>query len=107
MQEWQLVPILVRIARGPAETGQPATGTQKAMGVLGSLGMLLAIGLASFAAFYATCFVVCLGGLAVEDLRKDGSQSFDWIFWASIAAGLAVGGLVMVKLTRWFRQRRG
>jgi hypothetical protein len=101
------VPILVRIARGPVETGQPATGTQKVMGVLGSLGMLIAIGLASFAAFYATCFVVCLGGLAIEDLRKDGAGDFNWIFVASVSAGLAVGVFVMVKLIRRFRQRRG
>src|SRR5205823_6137444 len=63
-----LAPILVRVATGPpqADPSKPRTGAQKAMGFFGSLGVLIAIGLASFAAFYGTCFVVCLGGLAVH-----------------------------------------
>src|SRR5262249_44506854 len=78
-----LAPVLVRLAIGPpgqADAGRPRTGAQKVMGALGSLGVLIAIGVASFAAFYATCFVVCLGGLAVEQLSA-GREGVEWIFF--------------------------
>ncbi|MFO0965048.1 MAG: hypothetical protein U0793_05605 [Gemmataceae bacterium] len=65
---------------------------------LGSLGTVVVVGTAAFAAFFATCFVVCLGGLALEDLSR--GRSYEWIFVASVGAGLVPGILVMVFLFR-------
>jgi len=100
-----LAPVLVRASTGPpqAGAGTPPTGTQKTLGFLGSLGVLVGVGLAAVAAFYATCFVVCLGGLAVADLGKSGN--YEWIIVPSVGAGLAVGGWVFVRMFRWWTRK--
>lgn len=72
---------------------------------LSSLGIMVVVGLASFAAFFTTCFVVCLGGLAVGDLRRGGSE--EWIWVASIGAGLVPGLLVAGLLFRKLWPRKG
>jgi hypothetical protein len=72
---------------------------------LSSLGVMALIGLASVAAFYATCFVVCLGGLALNDLNKGRSEG--WILVASVGAGLVPALAVSFLLFRRLWPRRG
>jgi hypothetical protein len=79
-------------------SGLAALGT-----FLSSLGVMAMVGLASAAAFYATCFVVCLGGLALSDKPWGG----DWILVASVGAGLVPGLAVAVLLFRLLWKRKG
>ena len=98
------LPALIRTAviasRGQSSGALGGVGT-----FLSSLGIMVVVGLASFAAFFTTCFVVCLGGLAVNDLHR--GRNYDWIWVASIGAGivpaLLVAGLLFRKL--WPRKR--
>ncbi|MFL5328326.1 MAG: hypothetical protein ACJ8C4_05385 [Gemmataceae bacterium] len=62
-----------------------------------SLGIISIIGLASFAAFYATCFAACLGGLALGGGNRGGESM---LLVASVGAGLVPGLFVAYKLFR-------
>jgi hypothetical protein len=57
------------------------------------VGIVAMVGLASFAAFYATCWVVCLGGASLGG----GSEA---LLTFSIVAGLVPGFLVAFLLFR-------
>ena len=81
-------------------SGLAAVGT-----FLSSLGVVAMVGLASVAAFYATCFVVCLGGLSLGGLQGKGSEN--WVLVASVGAGLVPGLAVAVLLFRLFWKRKG
>lgn len=70
---------------------------------LSSVGVVAIVGLASVVAFYATCFVVCLGGLAVANLKGGGEGL---ILVASVGAGLVPGLIVAVVLFRAFWRRK-
>jgi hypothetical protein len=86
--------------------GAPPSGPAAAVATfLSSLGVIALIGLASVAAFYATCFAVCMGGLMVEDLNH--GKSYGWIMVASVGAGLVPGLWVAVRLCRRFWTRKG
>jgi hypothetical protein len=69
---------------------------------LSSLGVAALVGLASFVAFFATCFVVCLGGLSLGDTR----HAENWILPVSVIAGLVPGLAVAVWLFRYFWARK-
>ena len=101
-------PALIRTIVGLSRRQTPAappTGLAAVGTFLSSLGVVAMVGLASFAAFYATCFVVCLGGLALEDLH--GGRSGEWILVASVGAGLVPGLAVAVLLFRLLWKRKG
>jgi hypothetical protein len=99
-----MLPALIRTvliaSRGQTGGALGGVGT-----FLSSLGIMVVVGLASFAAFFTTCFVVCLGGLAVSDLRRGGSE--EWIWVASIGAGLIPALLVAGLLFRYLWPRKG
>ena len=73
-----------------------ASGPSFVMVFLSSLGIAAIVGLASYAAFFATCLAVCLGGLAL-----DGSlRNPDLLMVASVGGGLVPGIAVAVLLFR-------
>src|SRR5207247_6860085 len=72
---------------------------------LSSLGIATMVGLASFVAFFATCFVVCLGGLTLGGM--DGGGSGDWLLYISVSAGLVPGLFVAFLLFRYFWATKG
>jgi hypothetical protein len=83
------IPALVRgslAASRQAEQGRPLGAPGFASAFLSSVGIVAMVTLATVVTFYATCFVVCLGGLALNDLNR--GQSYQWILVASVGAGL-------------------
>jgi hypothetical protein len=83
--------------------GAPAEGPAVLGTFLSSIGVVAMVGLASVAAFYATCFAVCLGGFALTDGK---GQAADYVLVASVAAGLVPGIAVAVILFRAFWRRK-
>ena len=64
-------PALIRTLA--VSVGKGPTGGMGFLGTfLGSLGVATLIGLASFIAFFATCFVVCLGSISLSDMGRRG-----------------------------------
>jgi len=103
-------PALIRVviaASHQASQGRPLTGLDITSTFLSSVGIVAMVGLASFAAFYATCWVVCLGGLALENLKSGRGVNYDWILVASVGAGLIPGGAVAFLLFRRLWPRKG
>jgi hypothetical protein len=83
----------------------PGGGEASVVGTfLGALGVAVLVGLASFVAFFATCFVVCLGGMTMADARRGG---YDSILPASVAAGLVPGIAVAIYLFKAFWIKKG
>jgi hypothetical protein len=103
-------PVLIRtmiVARKQTQ-GTPMTGPAMAGFFFSTLGVIVMVGLASFAAFYATCFVVCLGGLAVGNvIQPRGDSAITLLLVASVGAGLVPGCAVAYTLLRRFWPRRG
>jgi hypothetical protein len=99
------VPALIRTAVQSAGQDERSASTSALARFFSSLGLLVIVGLASFAAFFATCFAVCLGGLALNDLNRNNSQ--EWIFTASIGAGIVPGLFVAGLLFKHFWSRKG
>jgi hypothetical protein len=97
------VPATIRAAVAYSGAQQEAAGGPSfLLLLLSSLGIAALIGVASFGAFFATCFVVCFGGLALSD-KPWGEE---WLGCASIGIGSVVG-LTMAILLFWlFRIRR-
>jgi hypothetical protein len=93
--------VVVKAGAGPAT---PAGGMTFVGTLLGSLGVTVLIGVASFVAFFATCFVVCYGAVSLSSGHPWGE---DWIFGVSICAGLVPGLAVAVWLFRYFWVRKG
>jgi hypothetical protein len=88
------VPALIRAALAAfrqSAGGRPLSGLGFASTFLSSVGIVAMIGLASFAAFYATCWAVC--GLGAQTM---GAQVLTY----SIAVGVVVGLVVAVLLFR-------
>jgi|ERR1043165_8125750 hypothetical protein len=101
-------PALIRtLVVGASQHDQPAqvSGPNLVQIFLSSIGIAAVVGVASFVAFFATCFVVCVGGLALNDLNH--SRSYDWVVVASAGAGLVPGLLVAFSLFRYFWARKG
>jgi hypothetical protein len=98
------LPALIRTAliAGRGQSGGPLGGVGT---FLSSLGIMVMVGLASVGAFFTTCFVVCLGGLGVTELGR--GRNYDWIWVASIGAGLVPGLLVAGLLLRRLWTRKG
>ena len=80
------------------------TGFEKVNAFIGSLGVVATVAVAAFVAFYATCFAVCMGGLALSDLKK--GESGNYLMVASVGSGLVVGFAVAVFLLRWLWSRK-
>ena len=72
---------------------------------LNSLGVAALVGVAATIAFFATCVVICFGGLATGALDRRGSE--DTVFALSIGGGVIVGLLVAGLLLYATRPRRG
>ncbi len=70
---------------------------------LSSLGLMVIVGLAASAAFFATCFVIC-AGIASTNVNNYGS-----IFYPSVGAGIVLGLFVAYQLLRrlWDRKANG
>lgn len=94
-----VTPALVRTACGARTTGPDGGPPSPVWGFLSSVGLVAIVGLASFVAFFVTCFVVCLGGLAV-------TQSYGVILVTSVFAGLVPGIALAILLFRrlWWRR---
>jgi len=100
-------PALIRTVMASSRA-QTQAAPASALGMFfSSLGIVAIVGLASVAAFYATCWVVCLGGLALENLKSGRGVNYDWIMVASVGAGLIPGGAVAFLLFRRLWPRRG
>ncbi|HYV34531.1 MAG TPA: hypothetical protein VE988_02435 [Gemmataceae bacterium] len=93
-----LIRTLVVASRETGLAGWTLVGT-----FFSSLGVMAIVGTAAGAAFYATCFVVCLGALALNDAAH--SRSYEWILIPSIGAGLVPGAMVFWWLIRLFWRR--
>ena len=92
-------PALVRsviVSRQSSQAGRPLTAGEKAGAFLGALGATVLVGAAAGVAFFATCFVVCLGMLAANNTRGGG----ELILPVSVFAGLVPGIFVFVWLLR-------
>lgn len=103
-------PALIRTVRQSSRRPD-ATGVTLVITFFSSLGVLTAVGMAAGAAFYATCFVICLGGLALTEFTSSGRRmGYEWILVPSVGGGLVVGIPIFVWLIRkiWFNpSRRG
>jgi hypothetical protein len=100
-----LAPAFIRtLAKSPGPTTREAAPSSF-WTFLSSVGVVAVVGLASFAAFFATCFVVCLGGLGLNEMR--GGKNYEWIMIASVGAGLVPGIAVAFLLFRRFWGRKG
>jgi hypothetical protein len=73
--------------------GAPMTKPQMVATFLGSLGMVVTVGTATFIAFFAACFAVCVGLASMGQ-----TQNSDVLLFASVGAGLAVGLAVCILL---------
>jgi hypothetical protein len=67
---------------------------------LNSFGIAVLVGIASFISFFATCFVICLGGLGVGALDRKGSEAT--LLYCSVSGGLVPALVVFVLLFRQF-----
>lgn len=97
-------PALIRavvVSHQSKEAGYPMTAGHAFGAFLGALGATVLVGAAAFVAFFATCFAVCLGMLAIDD-RGGG----DLILPVSVFAGLAPGIFVFVWLLRRLLKKR-
>jgi len=93
------IPALIRAALAAsrqAALGQPLTGLGITSTFLSSVGIVALVGLASFAAFYATCFAVCLFGMQAST----GKGGYNTLTVVSVGAGLVPGLLVAFLLFR-------
>ena len=89
------VPALVRtvvMASRRREAGAPADSGSVLVTFLTSLGVVFVVGLASGIAFFATCFVVCLGMLSTRGHQGPAGEQF--ILVTSVGLGL-IPGLVL------------
>ncbi len=97
-------PILLRFILPGGFDAPPRAGTVVGR-ILTTLGIIIMIGVAAAAAFFATCFVVCLGGLGVTSLTQ--SATWQWIPYVSIGCGTMIGLYVVYRLVLHFRSRKG
>ncbi len=96
-----LTPVLIRTGRSVAaqkERGESPGGLAVVGQFLSSVGVVVMVGLAAGAAFYATCFAICLGGMALGSLDRHGSEASLLIL--SVAGGAVVGIYVLVVMIR-------
>jgi hypothetical protein len=95
---------MVVSSRRQAE-GIPATGLGAVGTFLSSVAVAALIGIATVGAFLASCFAVCFGGLALNDLSR-GRGNWEWVMVASIGAGLVSAGLVFALIMRRIWKKR-
>jgi len=93
---------LVILSQRARAAGQPLSPAEKVGAFLGTIGAVVLVGAAAFVAFFATCFVVCLGFLAADGGRGGG----ELILPVSVFAGLVPGALVLVWLVRLILRKR-
>lgn len=98
-----MVRALVAVSQ-KSDDSTPTSAPSFLLMFLNSLGIAAVVGLASFIAFFATCFVVCLGGLSMGALDKKGSD--DFLLTCSVGGGLVVGLVVAGFLFRAFWPRK-
>jgi hypothetical protein len=99
-----MTPPLIRsvvVSRRAQTAGQPLSGAEKVGAFFGAIGATVLVGAAAFVAFFATCFAVCLGMLAIDE-RGAG----DIILPVSVFAGLVPGILILVWLLRLIWKKR-
>src|SRR5204862_234114 len=80
-----------------ANNKRPLTLGENVAFFFSSLGIVTMIGVASFAAFFASCFVVCWGGITVS---PGPGPNYNTLLYASVAGGLIPGILVFGLLLR-------
>jgi len=74
---------------------------------VGSLGVIVLIGLATAASFYITCAAVCLGGVWISELSKQRSGGFlEALFLPAMVLSVGVAFFVAFKTTRWLWRRK-
>jgi hypothetical protein len=98
-------PALIRSAVVTSQArraGVPLSGAERIGAFLGALGSVVLVGAAAGVAFFATCFAVCLGILAVGSRGDEGL-----ILPLSVFAGLVPAIFILVWLFRrvWGRGR--
>jgi hypothetical protein len=103
------IPVMIRAVFGvlrPAAQGSSRSGLDIFGAFVSSIGIVALVCLASFAAFYATCFVVCAGGLSLSSLNDRGKNTpYGLVMVVSISAGLVPGLWVAYLLCRRFEPR--
>lgn len=92
---------LIALSRQRA-AGAPPSGPVVVGTFLSSLGVVVLTAVASVAAFFATCFAVCLGGLALSNKKSN----YDMVMIAAVGAGLVPGIAIAVFLFRLFWRRK-
>lgn len=98
------VPVLIRLAVVTERTmtaGKPVSFGSMALAFFTSIGIVTVVGIASAAAFFVTCFAVCMGGLALEG----SGQGVGMIFPAVVIGGI-VGLIVFILLIRALSRRK-
>jgi hypothetical protein len=101
-----VTPALARVVyfnfKQNATNKRPLTAGENVLFFFTSLGVVTMIGVAAGAAFFATCFVVCLGGLGVAAANRTGGpwSGLDWVLYVSVGLGLIPGIAVAVLLGR-------
>ena len=82
-------------ARRMRRQGRPLGVPEKIMAFLGSLGLVTATAVAAGVAFYATCWVGFLGGMAVGEAA--GAKGYDPLSWG-LGTGVIVGAIAGIAL---------
>lgn len=99
-----LVRLVVVSIRATSQRQSPSALTMVGL-FFSTLGIAAIVGLASAAAFFATCFVVCLGGSSLSELNRGGVPA-DWILVVSVCIGLVIALAVAALLVYWLWPRR-
>jgi hypothetical protein len=98
-------PALIRAKAATARSraqGQHVTIADKILAFAGSLGVVVLIGAAASAAFFATCFAGFFGGAATSSLWASGYEPLGWGWGAGIILGIVAGLWVFVWMLRRF-----
>lgn len=90
---------MVVVAKRDREAGQPLGAGEKVGVFLGTLGAVVMVGVAAGVAFFATCFAICLGMLAID---QSGRGAGNLILPVSVLAGIIPGLFVFVYMVRHF-----
>jgi hypothetical protein len=89
-------------------SGQPMTPREKLGVFAASVGVVLTVGVAAGAAFYATCWVGFFGGAAVSSVWAKGYEPIGWGLITGAILGIVVGLYVAYLLIRrlWPRKEK-
>jgi hypothetical protein len=100
------IPAILRLRTARAQAQAAAASQGDMMGTVAiSLGTVILLGLASFAAFFVTCFAVCLGGVGLNQMSSPRSMVawLPFIVIASVGSGIVVAVWLVLRL----RPRKG